>query len=84
MFREKGGAKAVGGGAVAEWVRALAWTGDRSVLAVFESYCGKLRFGTLAISFTPLRQRLETAAQVGANPLNTYNTLYRNSSIRSA
>ena len=31
-----------GGGAVAEWVRALAWTGDRTVPAGFESYFGKL------------------------------------------
>ena len=30
-------------GAVAEWVRALACTGDRTVLAGFESHCGKLR-----------------------------------------
>ena len=30
------------GGAVAEWVRALAWTGDRTVPAGFESYFGKL------------------------------------------
>ena len=28
------------GGAVAEWVRSLAWTGDRVVLAGFESRCG--------------------------------------------
>ena len=28
------------GGAVAEWVRVLAWTGDRVVLAGFESRCG--------------------------------------------
>ena len=28
-----------------EWVRALACTGDRTVLAGFESHCGKLRFG---------------------------------------
>ena len=34
------------GGAVAEWVRALAWTGDRTIPAGFESHCGKLRFGT--------------------------------------
>ena len=38
---------------MAEWVRALACTGDRTVLAGFESHCGKLRFGTLAIPFTP-------------------------------
>ena len=28
------------GGALAEWVRALTWTGDRVVLAVSESRCG--------------------------------------------
>ena len=38
---------------MAEWVRALACTGDRTVLAGFESHCGKLRFGTLTIPFTP-------------------------------
>ena len=55
------------GGAVAEWVRALACTGDRTVLAGFESHCGKLRFGTLAIPFTPLCQCLseETLKAVG-------------------
>ena len=42
-----------GRGAVAEWVGALAWTGDRTVLAGFQSHCGKLRFGTLAIPFYP-------------------------------
>ena len=54
-------------GAVAEWVRALACTGDRTVLAGFESHCGKLRFGTLAIPFTPLCQCLseETPKAVG-------------------
>ena len=46
------------GGTVAEWVRALACTVDRTVLAGFESHCGKLRFGTLAIPFTPLCQCL--------------------------
>ena len=52
---------------VAEWVRALAWTGDRTVPAGFESHCGKLRFGTLAIPFTPLCQCLseETLKAVG-------------------
>ena len=30
------------GGAVAEWVRALAWTGDWTVPAGFESHFGKL------------------------------------------
>ena len=55
------------GGAVAEWVRALACAGDRTVLAGFESHCGKLRFGTLAIPFTPLCQCLseETLKAVG-------------------
>ena len=49
------------------WVRALAWTGDWTVPAGFESHCGKLRFGTLAIPFTPLRQCLskETLKAVG-------------------
>ena len=53
--------------AVTEWVRALAWNGDRAVLAGFESHCGKLRFGTLAIPFTPLCQCLleETLKAVG-------------------
>ena len=56
-----------GGSAVAEWVRALACAGDRTVLAGFESHCGKLRFGTLAIPFTPLCQCLseETLKAVG-------------------
>ena len=31
---------------MAEWVRALACTGDRTVRAGFESHCGQLRFGT--------------------------------------
>ena len=43
---------------MAEWVRALAWTGDRTVPAGFESHCEKPRFGTLAIPFTPLCQCL--------------------------
>ena len=38
---------------MAEWVRALACTGDRTVRDGFESHCGQLRFGTLAILFTP-------------------------------
>ena len=37
---------------MAEWVRALAWTGNRTVPAGYEFHCGKLRFGTLAILFT--------------------------------
>ena len=40
---------------MAEWDRALAYAGDRTVLIGFESHCGKLCFGTLAIPFTPLR-----------------------------
>ena len=40
---------------MAEWVRPLACAGDRTVRVGFESHCGKLRFGTLAIPFTPLR-----------------------------
>ena len=50
-----------------EWVRALACTGDRTVRDGFESHCGQLRFGTLAISFTPLCQCLseETLKAVG-------------------
>ena len=43
---------------MAEWVRALTWTGDRTVSAGFESHCGKLRFGTLAVPFTSLCQCL--------------------------
>ena len=52
---------------MAKWVRALAWTGDRTVPAGFESHCGKVRFGTLAILFTPLCQCLskETLQAVG-------------------
>ena len=53
--------------AVAEWVRALACAGDRTVRVGFESHCRKLRFGTLAIPFTPLCQCLseETLKAVG-------------------
>ena len=52
---------------MAEWVRALACTGDRMVGDGFESHCGQLRFGTLAIQFTPLCQYLseETLKAVG-------------------
>ena len=55
------------GGAVAEWVRALACTGVRTVRDGFESHCGQLRFGTLAIPFTPPCQCLseETLKAVG-------------------
>ena len=54
-------------GAVAEWVRALACTGDWTVRDGFESHCGQLRFGTLAIPFTPPCQCLseETLNAVG-------------------
>ena len=55
-------------GAVADWVRELAWTGDRVVLVGFNSRCGNLiRFGTLAIPFTPLLHCLsqETLKDVG-------------------
>ena len=56
------------GGAVVEWVRALACTGDRTVRDGFESHCGQLRFGTLAIQFTPPCQCLseETLKAVGS------------------
>ena len=52
---------------MAEWVRAFACNGDRPVPAVFESHCGKYRFGTLAMPFTPLCQCLseETLKAVG-------------------
>ena len=62
----RGGQDGVGG-AVAEWVRALACAGDRTARVGFESHCRKLRFGTLAIPFTPLCQCLseETLKAVG-------------------
>ena len=52
---------------MAEWVRALACTGDRTVRDGLESHCGQLRFGTLAIPFTPPCQCLseETLKAVG-------------------
>ena len=52
---------------MAEWVRALACTGDRTVRDRFKSHCGQLRFGTLAIPFTPPCQCLseETLKPVG-------------------
>ena len=55
------------GSCLAEWVGALAWTGHRTVPAGFESRCGKIRFGYLAIPFTPLCQCLseETLKVVG-------------------
>ena len=40
--------------AVAEWVRALAWTDDRTVPGRVRIPLRQLRFGTLAIPFTPL------------------------------
>ena len=56
------------GGTVVEWVRALAWNGDRtfrpgSNLTTVKTF----RFGTLAIPFTPLCQCLsdETLEAVG-------------------
>ena len=52
-----------------QWVRALACTGDRTVLAGFESHCGKLRFGTLAIPFTPLCQCLSEETLKSRRPL---------------
>ena len=51
---------------MAEWVRALAWTGDRTVPAGFKFHCGKLPFGTLAIMFTTLCQCLSELKAVGA------------------
>ena len=55
---------------MAEWVRLLAWTGDRTVPAEFESNCGKRRFRTLAIMFTPLCQCLsEETLKAGSRPL---------------
>ena len=56
-------------GAVAEWVRALACAGDRTVLIGFESHCGKLCFGTLAIPFTPLCQCLSEETLKAVGPL---------------
>ena len=53
---------------MSEWVRALAWTGDRTVPARFESHCGKLRFGTLAIPFTPLYQCLSEETLRAVDP----------------
>ena len=42
-----------GGGAVAEWVRALDWTGDRTVPAGFESHCGKASLRNFGNSVHP-------------------------------
>ena len=55
-------------GAVAEWVRALAWNGDQTFPAGSNPTSVKtFRFGTLAIPFTPLCQCLsdETLKAVG-------------------
>ena len=38
---------------MAEWIRALACTGDRTVRDGFESHCGQLRFGTFGNSVYP-------------------------------
>ena len=56
-------------GAMAEWVRALACAGDRTVRIGFESRCGKLCFGTLAIPFTPLCQCLSEETLKAVGPL---------------
>ena len=58
-------------GAMAEWVRALACAGDRTVPVRFgfESRCGKLCFGTLAIPFTPLCQCLSEETLKAVGPL---------------
>ena len=50
-----------------EWVRALAWTDDRTVPAGFESRCGNFALELLAIPFTTLCQCLseETLKAVG-------------------
>ena len=55
------------GGAVAERVRALAWTGDRAGPGRVRIQLRQFRFGTLAIPFTPLWQCLseETLKDVG-------------------
>ena len=52
---------------MAEWVRVLACTGDRTVRDGFDSHCGQLRFRTLAIPFTLFCQCLseETLKAVG-------------------
>ena len=55
--------------AEAEWVRSLACAGDRTVRIGFESHCGKLCFGTLAIPFTPLCQCLSEETLKAVGPL---------------
>ena len=64
-----------------EWVRALACTGDRTVLAGFESHCGKLCFGTLAIPFTPLCQCLSEETLKAVGPLELSGVYARGSKI---
>ena len=54
---------------MAEWVRVLAWTGDRTVPAGFETHCRKPHFGTLAIPFTPLCQCLSEETLKAVGPL---------------
>ncbi len=54
---------------MAEWVRALACAGDRTVRIVFESHCGKLRFETLAIPFTLLCQCVSEETLKAVGPL---------------
>ena len=53
---------------MAEWVRALACAGDRKVQVGFESHCGKRRFGTLSIPFTPLCQCLSEESLKAIDP----------------
>ena len=53
---------------MAEWVRALACAGDRTVRIGFESHCGKLCFG-MAIPFTPLCQCLSEETLKAVGPL---------------
>ena len=54
------------GAAVAEGVRALPWTGDRTVPAGFESHCGKLRFVILAILFCLCQAQCLSEEMLGA------------------
>ena len=52
---------------MAEWVRTLTWTGDRVVLAGFESRCGHFASELLSIPFIPLCRCIleETLKAVG-------------------
>ena len=52
---------------MAEWVRTLAWTGDRAVPTGFESQYGN-NFA-LAVSFTPLCQCLSQETQKAVGPV---------------